>query len=99
MYETNNEKKYEISEEDIRLMLDLFLTKIEEMNLHLNLKEFYEIKDFAKKYCLVLEDCEEDTGTELIEKFTFIYKGKALKLYHLKSYSSDFEIIHLSKYA
>ena len=90
---------YEISEEDIEMLLNLFIRKIEETNLHLNLKEFYEIKDFAKKYCLVLEDCEEDTGTEYIYRFTFIYKGKALSLYRIKSYSSDFEIIHLSKYA
>ena len=88
---------YEISDEDIEMLLNLFIRKIEETNYGLSVKQFLSIKEYVKKHLFVVDEYEEEDKWEYKYWLTFIYKGKLLQLYWYKSYSSDFEILHLSK--
>jgi hypothetical protein len=93
MYEENY-----IKEEDIKTLLDFFVSdKYEYTHLNLNKKEFYEIEEFVRKHLFIIKNEEEDRGVEYLKRLIFIYKGKLLMLYELKSYSSDLHIMLLSK--
>ena len=94
---TMYEKDY-ITEEDIKALLDFFISdKYEYTNLNLCPKEFYKIEEFAKEHLFVIGDEEEEDSYEYRRWFYFIYKGKVLALYELKSYSSDLHIMLLTK--
>ena len=97
MYNNMYKEDY-MTEENVKALLDFFISdKFEYTHINLNEKEYYKIEEFAKKHLFVINKEEEDTGTEYIERLYFIYKGKVLMLYELKSYSSDLHILLLSK--
>ena len=87
-----------ITEEDIKTLLDFFVSnKYEYNNLNLTEKEYYELETFVKKHLFIVEDEKEEDSYEYKRRLIFLYKGKLLMIYELKSYSSDLHILLLSK--
>ena len=80
------------------ILLDLIISKSYTYeNIFLKKEEFYDILEFIKKNCFIIDEKKEDNRWEYKHEITFLYKSKPLLLKNWKSYTSQEEKFILSR--
>jgi len=78
--------------EKIHVLLDLIISKdYPYINIPLEKKEFFELEEFVKQNCFIINKNEKEDKWEYKLEYEFLYKSKVISLKHFKSYTSGEE--------